>query len=122
MTVEDVQAGMPVPRRATIQAIGDTVRALRHQPPIRWSPTEKEPCDAAVEGGDRIASAAEALAALQAVEAFSCNRNKCKRSGSAYDLLKRLKDQVGTVQATLITEYYARERKVLLDVFRRFDR
>ena len=37
-------------------------------------------------------------------------------------LLKRLKDQIEDARYTLITEYYAAERQLLLDILRRFDR
>ena len=37
-------------------------------------------------------------------------------------LLKRLKDQIEDARYTLITEHYAAERQLLLDILRRFDR
>ena len=60
--------------------------------------------------------------ALEAIETFECNLNKCKRGNNAYNLLQRLKDQIKEVQYALITEYYTAERETLLEVLHRFDR
>ena len=47
--------------------------------------------------------------------------NKCKRGNRAYDLAKQLRDQAEGVEYTLITELYARERDLLMELLRRFD-
>src|SRR5262249_12272521 len=91
-------------------------------PLIGWSYSQKQQVQAALEDAERIVSAAGPRHALEAAAKFSCNLNKCKRANSAYNLLKRLKDQIEAVRYTLIAEAYAAERRLLLDTLARFDR
>ena len=67
-------------------------------------------------------TAGGARRALEAIEDFSCNLTKCKRGNNAYNLLKRMKEQIEEAQYALITEYYTAERETLFEVLRRFDR
>ena len=77
---------------------------------------------AALEGAGRIVTAAGPLEALRAIEEFSCNLQKCKKGNQAYDLLKRhAKTRSRTPRTRLITEYYAPQRQLLLEILRRFD-
>ena len=111
-----------VPPGTTRADIGDTMRAIRRQPLANWSLLQREQLESAVEGAESIVGAVGPLRTLQAVEAFECNLNKCKRANNAYDLLSRLKDQVKEVRYSLITEHYEAERETLLGVLERFDR
>src|SRR4029079_572498 len=62
------------------------------------------------------------LCVLRAVESFACNLSKCKRGNDTYDLLKHLKeDLIEGIRYRLITEIYAIERRLLLDILSRFD-
>ncbi len=76
----------------------------------------------ALESAERIVTAGDALRALEAVEGFECNLTKCKRGNNAYNLLKRMREQIEEARYSLITEYYTAERHTLLEVLRRFDR
>jgi len=111
-----------IPPGTTRADIGDTVRAIHRETLGNWTHMQREQLAGAVEGAECIVGAVGPLRALQAVEAFECNLNKCKRGNNAYSLLARLKDQVKEVQYSLITEHYEAERETLLDVLRRFDR
>ena len=75
----------------------------------------------ALEGAERIVSAPGSLEALHAIEAFSCNLQKCKRGSNAYNLLTRMREQIKTAQYTLITAFYAEQREMLLHILSRFD-
>ncbi|HEX3743047.1 MAG TPA: UvrD-helicase domain-containing protein [Bryobacteraceae bacterium] len=118
--VEDL-AGFPIPAGATVAEIADAVRAIRREPLFSWNPTQRAQLDCALAGADSIVEAAGPLRALQAVEAFECNLNKCKRGNNAYNLLQRLKKQVEELQYSLLTDYYRAERETLFEVLRRFD-
>ena len=115
-------ADFAAPAGATLAEIADTLAALRVEPVTQWNPAQKMQLRSALEGAERIVSAGNPGEELRAVEAFSCNLNKCKRGSGAYVLVKRLKDQIEDARYTLITEYYAAERQLLLDILRRFDR
>jgi ATP-dependent helicase/nuclease subunit A len=118
----DQLAGYAVPAGTTVAHIENTLRALAAEPVTQWSPAQKLQLQTALEGAERIISAASAGDGLRAIEAFSCNLRKCKQGNQAYVLLKQLKEQIEDLQYTLITDYYACERSLLLDVLRRFDR
>lgn len=114
-------AGIPAPAGTGIDEIAETLRALLGESLSMWNHQQKQQFQCAMETAGRIVSAADTLAALQAVEGFTCNLNKCKRGNTAYNLLKRMKEQIEEARYTLITEHYAEQRKMLLDILRRFD-
>ena len=62
------------------------------------------------------------LEALQAIEGFRANLQKCKRGTAAYDLVKRLREEIDEAKYALITAFYAPQRALLLELLRRFDR
>ncbi len=114
-------AEFPPPPGPTVQDIARTLDAVREENLFPWSASQREEAERAMEGARRIVDAAGPLEALRAVTAFSCNLNRCKRGAAASVLLKELKEQVKRSKYALITEFYAAERKLLLDILRRFD-
>src|SRR5207302_5534715 len=78
-------------------------------------------CAGAIEGAERIISAADARGALEAIAAFACHLPKCKRHTPAYELLKQLREQIGEAKYAVLTEYYAPQRRLLIEILRRFD-
>jgi len=110
------------PEDRTREAIGATLKALAVERYTSWTGVQREQLKCAVEGAGRIVKAALPLEALQAIEEFSCNLQKCRRDNHAYDLLKQLKD--GLIKNAAygpITEYYAPQRQLLLEILGRFD-
>jgi len=114
-------AGFAAPEGVTIADVGATLRALGREALTTWNHMQREQLAVALEGGERIVTAGGARQALDAMESFSFNLNKCKRGNNAYNLLSRLKKQIEEARYTLITEFYAAERATLLEVLRRFD-
>src|SRR5439155_15714705 len=112
----------PAPAGLGATAAADTLCALRRDPLSGWSYSQKEHARHALEGSERIVSAAGPREALDAVGSFSCNLNQCKQGNRAHDLLKRLKEQVESCRYSLITELYSAERRLLIETIRRFDR
>ena len=115
-------ADFAAPPGVTVADVRETLRAIRRESLTTWNHMQRQHLAAALEGAERIVTASGALRALEAIESFSCNLNKCKRGNNAYNLLKRMKDQIDEVQYALITEYYTAERKTLFAILRRFDR
>ena len=114
-------AGFPAPAGSTVADVGATLRAIRRESLSAWNFQQRAQLEIALEGAERIVAALGPVRALEAIETFDCNLNKCKRGNNAYNLLQRMKDQVKEVQYALITEYYTVERETLLDVLHRFD-
>ena len=114
-------SGFPAPAGVTLDEINDTLNAIRNESLGTWSYLQKEYLEAALEGAERILSAASPLAALGAIAAFSCNLTKCKRGNNAYNLLRRMKEQIEGAEYGLITALYAPERELLIEILRRFD-
>jgi ATP-dependent exoDNAse (exonuclease V) beta subunit len=110
------------PPGTTLDDIRDTLRALRREPLTTWNHMQRAQLEGALESAERMVSAGGARRALEEIEAFDCNLNKCKKGNNAYNLLKRLREQIDEAQYTLITEHYKAERETLLAVLRRFDR
>jgi ATP-dependent exoDNAse (exonuclease V) beta subunit len=111
-----------VPAGTGIAEIRETLRAVRREGHTTWSLMQREQLESAIEGAERIVTAGGPLRALEAIESFSCNLNKCKRGNNAYNLLKRLREQIDEAQYALITEHYGAERETLFEILRRFDR
>jgi ATP-dependent helicase/nuclease subunit A len=120
-TVDQLPA-FPTPAAVTLDEVNDTLNAIRNQSLAVWNFAQKEHLEAALEGAERILSAATPLAALRAIASFACNLTKCKRGNNAYNLLKRMKEQIEAAEYGLITALYAPERELLIEILRRFDR
>jgi ATP-dependent exoDNAse (exonuclease V) beta subunit len=114
-------ADFPVPAGVSVEDIETSLDALRNEPPSAWNHQQKQELESALEGAERIVAADTALEALHAVEGFSCSLNKCRRNTPTYNLLKGMMDQIKQVPYTLITEHYAPQRELLIEVLRRFD-
>jgi len=119
--VEDL-AAFPVPAGAALQSVAGTLEEVRGESLSMWKYSQKEYLRQVLEQAESIVTSHGTLETLQAIAAFSCNRNSVKRSSRASDLLKNMKDQLDAVESTLITEHYAAERRALLDILLRFDR
>jgi len=123
-------AGVPVEQLAALEApvactlsdVAETLRALRNEPVTNWNYSQQEELRGALEGAERIVTADGPRTALQAIGTFSCNLRKCKSGNTAYNLLKRMKEQIEEARYSLITELYAAERRMLLEILARFDR
>ncbi|HEY2014938.1 MAG TPA: UvrD-helicase domain-containing protein, partial [Bryobacteraceae bacterium] len=116
-------ARYPTPRDTTIDEIAAAINALRSEKLSGWNPAQKEQLHEALECAERIVSAAGPLQALRAIEKFSCSLQKCKKGNQAYNLLKHLKDTlVKNAAYGLITQFYAPQRQLLLEILERFDR
>jgi len=114
-------ASYPVPPGVVPADLAATLRALRADPLTYWNHSQKQVLAANLEGAERIASAPDAQAALQAIAGFSLARRGCKTGTPAYALLNQLKQQIEGLQYTLITRHYTRERELLLEILHRFD-
>lgn len=116
-------AAMPPPAGVTPREFAAVVQELRQQKLTGWNPAQKQQYEAALEGAARVVEAASPREALEAIEAFDCNLNRCKKGNQAYSLLKHLKDAtIAEAQYWFLTQYYQPERRLLLDVLARFDR
>jgi ATP-dependent exoDNAse (exonuclease V) beta subunit len=115
-------AHAPVPAGVTPDEIEETLDALRNEKPAAWTWQQKEELERALEGAERIVSAGSPQDALIAVEKFSCNRNKCRKNNHTYNLLSRMVEQIKQLPYALITELYAPQRELLIEILRRFDR
>ena len=115
-------AAFPAPPAVTLDEIEETFDALRREDlGSTWRYDQKQQFESALDGAERIVAADTTLEALQAVKNFSCDRNKCKKGNNAYKLLSRMKNQIEESVYTLISEHYAPERELLLEILRRFD-
>jgi len=122
-------AGMAVEQMAAIQPpagvgkdeIAATLRELRNLPLTMWRLDQREHLEQAIEAAQRILESRPGEA-LAEIAAFPLNLTKCKRGNAAYDAAKRLKELMGEAQYALITEHYSSDRRLLLEIFRRFDR
>ena len=112
----------PVPAGVTLDEINDTLTAIRNQPLTTWNYAQTQHLEAALEGAERILSAESPLASLHAIASFTCNLTKCKRGNNAYNLLKRMREQIEEAEYALITALYAPQRTLLIEILRRFDR
>jgi ATP-dependent exoDNAse (exonuclease V) beta subunit len=120
MSVEQM-AAIPPPAGVGRDEIAATLRELRNQPLTMWKIEQREHLEQAIEAAQRILESPPADA-LAEIAAFPLNLNKCKRSNPAYEAARQLKELIVEAQYTLITELYASERRLLLEIFRRFDR
>jgi ATP-dependent helicase/nuclease subunit A len=115
-------AAFPAPPGTTLEDVAGTLREVRDENTASWKYTQKEYLDQVMEQAGRIVGARSVSEALQAIAGFSCNLNNVKRNGKAQDLLKRMRQQIEEAESTLVTEFYAAERRTLLEILARFDR
>ena len=116
-------AAFAAPQGVTLDEIEDTLDALRRETlDSTWRYDQKQEFEAALESAERIVAADTPAGALRAVEGFTCNLRKCRKGNNAYNLLNRMKTQIEESRYALITEIYAPERELLLEILRRFDR
>jgi len=116
-------AAMAPPAGITRAEIAEALDELRVDRLNGWDREQRLHRDEIVEHGNRIVHAPSPAEALRALAAFPAKLPKCKRGTPAYGLVKRLKDELlKNFQYFLITELYERERKVLIEILRRFDR
>jgi ATP-dependent exoDNAse (exonuclease V) beta subunit len=115
-------SGFAAPAATTVSDVAETLSALCNESVAGWKDSQREELHGALEGAERIVTADGPRAALDALGAFSCSLNKCKRGNTAYNLLKRMKDQIEELRYSLITESYAAERRMLIEILARFDR
>jgi ATP-dependent exoDNAse (exonuclease V) beta subunit len=115
-------SGFAAPQGTGVREVAETLGALRSEPVTNWGYSQKEELRGALDGAERIVAADGPRAAIEAIGAFSCNLTKCKRGNTAYNLLKRMKEQLEEARYSLITELYATERRMLLEILARFDR
>ena len=120
MSVEEA-ARMPAPAGKSLADVAATLDQLTRAPLPAWSYSQKRHCAEILEGARRIVSATGALEAMRAIEAFPTNLRKCKSGTAAYDLIVELRGRIKETTYSLITEHYASERHLLLEVLRRFD-
>ena len=111
-----------IPPGTTVSDIRDTLRAIRREALTAWNHMQRAQLADALERAERIVSASGPFHALEAIESFECNLTKCKRGNTAYNLLKRMKEQIEEAHYALITEHYTAERETLFEILRRFDR
>jgi ATP-dependent exoDNAse (exonuclease V) beta subunit len=114
-------AAYPEPQGRTARDVSLTLEELAADPADAWSSAQRQHLDAVLEGAERIVTAASPLEALRAVEGFSANLQKCKRGTPAYELVRRLRDEIGELKYSLITAHYAPQRELLFELLRRFD-
>lgn len=116
-------AAMAPPAGVTRQQIEEALGALRADPLHRWEPKQRLYRNEIIEQAERIVAAPGPREGLCAIANFSVSLNKCKRDTPAYELVRRLRDElIDGLEYSLITELYERERKVLIEILRRFDR
>jgi ATP-dependent helicase/nuclease subunit A len=115
-------ARFPIPAGVTVDDIEASLDALRNENPSTWNYAQKQELERALEGAERIVAANTAIDALHAVERFGCNLTKCRRNNPTYNLLKGMVEQIKALPYTLVTEHYAPQRELLIEIFRRFDR
>jgi ATP-dependent exoDNAse (exonuclease V) beta subunit len=115
-------AAFPEPRGRTVRDVALTLEELSADPAEAWSVAQSRHLDAVLEGAERIVTAASPLEALRAIESFSANLQQCKRGTTAYELVRRLREEIGELKYALITAHYAPQRELLFDLLGRFDR
>ncbi|HEY1339671.1 MAG TPA: UvrD-helicase domain-containing protein [Bryobacteraceae bacterium] len=122
MRLDEVEA-LPRPAGVTVGQIAATLRFLKQEPLSAWSFKQREHLAEVVEGAETIitAYAAGSREALEAIEGFSCNLQKCKRGTGAYIRAEQLREEIKEAKYTLITEFHAPQRKFLFEILRRFD-
>jgi ATP-dependent helicase/nuclease subunit A len=118
----DELVNFPAPAGTDIAQIAATLDELARDPLSSWSYAQREYRKEILAAGARIVLAEGPLEALGAVEEFKPNLKKCKSGSAAYEIVRRLRDvEVKDLRYSLITEYYQPQRKLLIEILRRFD-
>jgi ATP-dependent exoDNAse (exonuclease V) beta subunit len=115
-------ASRPVPPGHTLGDVALALEGLAADPAAGWSQAQSQYLDSILEGAERIVAAGSPLEALQAVEGFSANLHKCKRNTTAYELVKRLRQEIEESKCALVTAFHAPQRALLFDLLASFDR
>lgn len=121
LTVEDM-AGIPPPPGVSRDDLEAAIVELKRDPLDRWKPEQRIYRKTIVEQATRILEARDPREALGAIANCSINLTKCRRDTPAYERVRRLREDLDNLQYSLISELYARERDLLLEILRRFDR
>jgi ATP-dependent exoDNAse (exonuclease V) beta subunit len=115
-------ASRPEPPGPSLREVALTLEELSADPAAGWSQAQRAYLDSVLEGAERIVTAGGPLDALQAVEGFAANLQKCRRNTAAYELVKRLREEIAQAKPALITAFHAPQRALLLELLRGFDR
>jgi ATP-dependent exoDNAse (exonuclease V) beta subunit len=118
--VEDLPA-FPVPQGVTTGEIAAMTEALRDEPAANWNEAQRGYKESILEGAASIVAATGPLEALRAIEGFSADLRQCKRNTVGYEMVKQLRERIKELRYSLITEFYAPQRELLIDILRRFD-
>jgi ATP-dependent exoDNAse (exonuclease V) beta subunit len=122
MSVEQV-AAIATPPGTSLDDLAAAVQALREDRLDRWKPEQRIYRNEIVDQVERVLAAQGPRDALAAIANCSINLTKCRRDTPAYELVRRLRDQViDNLQYSLISKLYSRERELLLEILQRFDR
>jgi ATP-dependent exoDNAse (exonuclease V) beta subunit len=105
--------------RGDLQAL---LRKVLAAPLSSWEYKHKVHLEEALGSARRIIDAASPREALVEIEEFPLNLQKCKRNTEACDAAKQLKLAIEDYPYTLITELYAPQRSLLIEIVRSFDR
>jgi ATP-dependent exoDNAse (exonuclease V) beta subunit len=105
----------------TAGQIEAVLESLDAAPLTVWSYQQKQHLAEARDSAERIVSAETPREALIELEAFPLKLPKCKRSTQAYDLARQLRDLLDDYKYTLITQHYAPQRALLIEILHRFD-
>jgi ATP-dependent exoDNAse (exonuclease V) beta subunit len=114
-------AAFPDPRGLTTRDVALTLDELSADPAEAWNNAQRQHLDSVLEAAERVVTAASPLEALRAVEGFSANLPKCKRGTTAYELVRRLRDEIAELKYALLTAHYAPQRELLIELLGRFD-
>jgi len=114
-------AGFTAPADTAMREVAAMVRSLRAERLPDWNREQREYLQGVLQQAQTILDAASPLEALRGVRDFSCNLTKCKRGSSVTVQVREMRDQIKVCLYSLITRFYAAERKLLLEILRRFD-
>lgn len=101
-------AGLP-----TLDDLLALAARIRGQEPVGWSPAQREALDEILENCERLRE--------NPLGPFECKLNRLRRNNGIYELVKQLKDLAPEVQRAALTEHYAPERALLVELLAGFD-
>jgi len=121
MCVDDLER-FPAPPGTTVEEFADSLDELARDPLSNWDYQRRHYVKEILQAGAQIVCAQGPLETLRALEDFQPQLTKCKRGTAAYNLIKRLRDDLKKdLTFSLITEHYQAERRLLIEILRRFD-
>ncbi len=121
-TIDEVES-RAAPGDDVLDDVEAILEFLRNDPLTNWSYKQQQHLREIIDSATRIVSADNPREALAELEGFPANLNQCKRGTQARELVKQLKEvKLKELKYALITAHYARERGLLFDILRRFDR